>query len=53
MKNTVSFQIKASEKRLKLLEYLKNSIGNDGFIFLQETQFATLEQKIFQVVSKD
>ena len=29
--------IKASEKRLKLLEYLKNNINNNGFIFLQET----------------
>ena len=29
--------IKASEKRLKLFEYLKNNINNNGFIFLQET----------------
>ena len=29
--------IKASEKRLRLFEYLKNSIGNNGFTFLQET----------------
>ena len=28
---------KASEKRLKLPEYLKNNINNNGFIFLQET----------------
>ena len=28
--------IKASEKQLKLLEYLKNNINNNGFIFLQE-----------------
>ena len=28
---------KASEKRLKLSEYLKNNINNNGFIFLQET----------------
>ena len=29
--------IKASEKRLKLLGYLKNNSSNNGFIFLQET----------------
>ena len=29
--------IKASEKQLKLFEYLKNNINNNGFIFLQET----------------
>ena len=29
--------IKASEKRLKLLEYLKNNINDNGFPFLQET----------------
>ena len=29
--------IKASEKRLKLFEYLKNNIDDNGFIFLQKT----------------
>ena len=29
--------IKASEKRLKVFEYLKNNINDNGFIFLQET----------------
>ena len=29
--------IKASEKRLKLFEYLRNNINDNGFIFLQET----------------
>ena len=29
--------IRASEKRLKLFEYLKNNINGNGFIFLQET----------------
>ena len=29
--------IKASEKQLKLLEYLKKNINDNGFIFLQET----------------
>ena len=28
--------IKASEKRLKLFEYIKNNINDNGFIFLQE-----------------
>ena len=28
--------IKASEKRLKLFEYLRSNINNNGFIFLQE-----------------
>ena len=28
--------IKASEKGLKLFEYLRNNINNNGFIFLQE-----------------
>ena len=31
--------IKPSEKRLKLFEYLKNNINDNGFIFLQETHF--------------
>ena len=30
-------EIKASEKRLKLFENLKNNINDNGFIFLQET----------------
>ena len=29
--------IKASEKRLELLEYLKNNVNENSFIFLQET----------------
>ena len=28
--------IKAAEKRLKLFEYLRSNINNNGFIFLQE-----------------
>ena len=31
--------LKASEKRLKLFEYLKNNINDNGFIFLQETAY--------------
>ena len=30
-------ELKASEKRLKLFEYLRNNINNNGFMFLQET----------------
>ena len=29
--------IKASEKQLKVFDYLKNNINDNGFIFLQET----------------
>ena len=29
--------LKASEMQLKLFEYLKNNINDNGFIFLQET----------------
>ena len=36
--------IKASEKRLKLIEYLKNNINNNGFIFLQETHFLSNDE---------
>ena len=28
--------IKAFEKRLKLFEYLRNNINNNGFVFLKE-----------------
>ena len=31
-------EIKVSEKRLKLFEYLNNNINGNSFIFLQETQ---------------
>ena len=36
--------IKASEKRLKLYEYLKNNINDNGFIFLQETNSLSLDE---------
>ena len=36
--------IKASEKRLKLFEYLKNNINNNGFIFLQETHLLSNDE---------
>ena len=31
------YGIKASEKRLKLFEYLRDNMNNNDFIFLQET----------------
>ena len=37
--------MKTSEKRLKLFEYLKNSIGNSGFIFLQETHSSIKDEQ--------
>ena len=37
--------VKASEKRQKLFEYLKNSIGNNGFIFLQETYLSIKDKQ--------
>ena len=36
--------IKASEKRLKLFEYLKNNINDNGFIFLQETHLLSNDE---------
>ena len=38
-------RIKASEKRLKLSEYLKNNINNNGFIFLQETPLLSNDEQ--------
>ena len=35
---------KASEKRLKLLEYLRNNINNNGFIFLLETHSSSNDE---------
>ena len=37
--------INASEKRLKLFEYLKNNINNNGFLFLQETHSSLKEER--------
>ena len=37
--------IKASEKRLKLFEYLRNKINNNGFIILQETRLLSNDEK--------
>ena len=37
--------IEASEKRLKLFEQLRNSIGNNGFIFLRETHSSKKKKK--------
>ena len=34
-----------SEKRIKIFEYLKNSISPNGFIFLQETHSSVDDEK--------
>ena len=40
--------IRFSEKRLKIFEYLKNNIHNNGFVFLQETHSLTQDEKKFK-----
>ena len=37
--------IQKSEKRIKIFEYLKNSISPNGFIFLQETHSSVDDEK--------
>ena len=37
--------IQKSEKRIKIFEYLKNSISRNGFIFLQETHSFVNDEK--------
>ena len=37
--------IKASEKCLKLFEYLRNNINNNGFVFLQETHSSLKDEQ--------
>ena len=37
--------IKASEKRLKLFEYLRNKINNNGFVFSQETHLSLKDEQ--------
>ena len=37
--------VKASEKRLKLFEYLGNNFSNNGFIFLQETHSSSKDEQ--------
>ena len=37
--------IKASEKRLKLFEYLRNNINNNDFVFLQETHSSLKDEQ--------
>ena len=38
-------EIKASEKRLKLFQYLRNNINNNGFIFLQEIHSSSSDEQ--------
>ena len=37
--------IKASEKRLKLFEYLRNNSNNNGFVILQETHLSLKDEQ--------
>ena len=37
--------IQKSEKRIKIFEYLKNSLSPNGFIFLQETHSSVDDEK--------
>ena len=37
--------IKTSEKQLKLFEYIRNNINNNGFIFLQETHLSSNDER--------
>ena len=37
--------IKASEKRLRLFEYLINNVKNNGFVFLQETHSSLKDER--------
>ena len=37
--------IKASEKRLKLFEVLRNNINNNGFVFLPETHSSLKDEQ--------
>ena len=37
--------IKASEKRLRLFEYLRNNVKNNGFVFLQETHSSLKDER--------
>ena len=36
------------EKRIKVFEYLKNCISNNGFMFLQETHSTVYDEKRLQ-----
>ena len=40
--------IKASEKRLKLFEYLRNNINNNGFIVLRETHSSSNDEQTWK-----
>ena len=37
--------IKTSEKQLKLFEYIRNNINNNGFIFIQETHLSSNDEQ--------
>ena len=37
--------LQSLEKRIKVFEYLKNCISNNGFLFLQETHSIVFDEK--------
>ena len=39
--------IQAVSKRIKILEYLKNCVTSNGFIFLQETHSSVKDEKVW------
>ena len=44
--------IRSSEKRLKIFEYLKNDMYHGGFAFFQETHSSTQNEKSGKMISK-
>ena len=45
--------IPSSEKKLKIFEYLKNNIHHNGFVFRQETESLTQDEKKWKDDFKD
>ena len=44
--------LQAISKRIKILEYLKNYVTSNGFIFLQETHSSVKDEKYGMMISK-
>ena len=38
-------ELQSLKKRIKVFEYLKNCISNNGFIFLQEAHYTVYDEK--------
>ena len=45
--------VRSSEKRLKIFEYVKNNIHHNGFVLLQETHSLTQDEKEWKDDFKD